>query len=262
MTHFLSTDDPFPIDAGSDSLFSPLDSLLEPPPPPSSPSVSQQHPPQHSSKPLGLPVPSSQSLSRKRARNSPSTNNNNNNTHPNSNNNKIKARDLAENLLSKDPNEVNDALNTLLKLSSDHDRNYALGRNGHLVINSLVSIYDESIGWKHGNSDLERNDNDDDDDDLSDLTPSSKTWKHNASPSKVGNQSLYDFDWPTFCATKLAPAPTSLNTAMTPSHINPSHILSDVNNKEQLKRLEIIIMIIRNLSFGKFLNIMMSNEYE
>ena len=160
------------------------------------------------------------------------------------------SKEFANKLSSKDRNNVNGALNELLKLSADHDLNYALGRHGHMVINRLVGIYDKTIGWKHGGSQLERKDIEDDEDDLSDLTPSAKTWEYNASPSKVGSRDLDEFDWPTFCATKFAP--TSLNTAMSPSHINPKYILSDVHNIEHIKRLEIIVMIIRNLSFGEF----------
>ena len=217
MAGFLSSDDPFPITAGSESFFSPgaiATTVFEP-------SQIEPNP-------------------RKRARTS-----NVFTPTPNSNND-LTARELATRLSSADQNVVTEALNTLLKLSADHDLNYALGRNGDEVVNRLVEIFDETIGWKHGNSELDAFDSDDEEDDLSDLTPSKKTWTCNASPSTVGVKNLDDFNWSTFCATKFAP--TSLNTAMTPSHIILSNTLSD---PEDVKRLEIIVMIVRNLSYGE-----------
>ena len=228
-TTFLSSDDPFPITEGSDALFSPSafgTTLLDPL------SIDQN------------------SGSRKRARPSltPITNPSFNQDSGRTGGGRD-ALELAAKLASDDPNDVVNSLNTLLKLSADHDLNYALGRHGELVVEQLVQLYDDTIGWKHGDSDSDRvgeTSDEEDGDDLSDLTPSKKTWEYIASPSKVGSKSIHEFDWPTFCATKFSP--TSLNTSMNPTHINPSNILSD---KEHMKRLEVIIMIIRNLSFGK-----------
>ena len=196
----------------------------------------------------------------------------------------MNATKIAQKLNSDNPNDIVLGLNKLLQVSADHDLNYALGKDGQLVIDALVRLFDETIGWKHSNSEfnqvngcLRNHDssegyNDEDDDyDLTDLIPSSKTWEYHASPSKVGANNINIVPWATFCATKFAPF--SLNTAMTPSHIAPYNILSDtaaasftdvdgncngnhntavVTNKEHMKRLEVIIMIIRNLSYGKY----------
>jgi hypothetical protein len=218
---FLSSDDPFPITGGSESFFSPgalVSTAIDP-----------------------SPV---EPNARKRARTSISPT-------PDTCSD-IQSYDVANKLHSKDPNDIVEALNTLLKLSADHDLNYALGRNGGIVVKRLVEIYDETIGWKHGDLELDEYDEDDDEDDLSDLIPSAKTWKCDASPSNVGARDMDDLEvcsWASFCATKFAPS--CLNTAMTPSHITPSNMLSEAKDKDHMKRLESIIMIVRNLSFGK-----------
>ncbi len=245
MSGFLSSDDPFPIAAGSESLFSPTGALaksvLEPTPrsaglvPNSVQQPKQQKQKQHQQ---------AGSSQRKRPRTSNSP------TPTSKSPPKSRSQEILSRLESQNPNHKIEALNKLLKLSADHDLNYALGKLGGKIVDNLIQIYDDTIGWKKGNSEIDIFINDrDEEDDLSDLTPSSKTWEYNASPSSVGQNELDDFEWQTFCATKFAPR--SLNTAMTPSHIDPNYVLCDVRDKDQIKRLEIIMMIVRNLSYGK-----------
>jgi len=240
---FLSSDDLFPITAGSESFFSPGALAVDDLPP------VVDHDDLTATAPL---YPASvdsttASSSRKRARNSslspPSPEKRKSAT--GSASGVPNASDLANKLRSKDLNEVAKTLNTLLKLSTDQDLNYALGRHGEKVIDSLVHLFDEIIGWKHGQNG--GCNNDDMDDNNSDLVPTSQTWKSNASPSNVGNKTIDDFNFPTFCSIKFGPS--SLNTAMTPSHFMPKNLLTDMCEKEDLKKLEIIIMIARNLSY-------------
>ena len=234
MAGFLSSDDPFPIAPGAEAFFSPgaiSTDILEPtPPPPPAPSTTQ----------------SSNQRKRQRTSYSPTQPSPQSSLSPDH-----QSIDIATKLQSTNPNHIIEALNKLLKLSTDHDLNYALGKHGGKIIDKLVEIYDETIGWKHGNSEIERYHHDpNEEDDLSDLIPSSKMWEYTASPSSVGDDDLNDFDWHNFCATKFAP--TSLNTAMNPSHVAPEHILCESRDKDAMKRLEIIIMIVRNLSYGTF----------
>ncbi len=229
MAGFLSSDDPFPITAGSEALFSPgaLASTIALEPSPSSHARPQVNEP-----------PSS---TRKRARISASPAPQHSVLTP-----EAQSQNIATKISSDNPNHIVEALNKLLELSADHDINFALGKQGGKIADKLVHIFDETIGWKHGNTEIEIFlDDPNEEDDISDLIPSAKMWEHGASPSTVGDQDLDDFDWKTFCATKFAP--TSLNTAMNPSHVNPKFFVSE----DELKRLEIIIMIVRNLSYGE-----------
>ena len=160
------------------------------------------------------------------------------------------AAQLTADLKSLDPNNVISALNTLLRLSADHDLNYALGKGGHEVIQALVDLFDETIDWTHGDAHFEKEEESPGDtSNQKDLEPSSETWEFTASPSKLGAKPLIEErDWATFCSIRFAPS--TLNTAMTPSHIMPSNILlENPLDKDAMKVLEIILMILRNLSY-------------
>ena len=158
-----------------------------------------------------------------------------------------KAAELANNLRSENPDDVVSALNFLLIKSADFEVNYSLGRDGEKVIDAIIELFDETIGWTHGNSKWVVDQGADGED--WDLKASSKTWECNASPSDAANCPLDDLDWQSFCATRFAPS--TLNTATAPSHILPQYLRNDENDKDGMKVLEIIMMIIRNLSFGK-----------
>lgn len=160
------------------------------------------------------------------------------------------AAQLTADLQSMDPNDVISALNTLLRLSADHDLNYALGKGGHKVIQALVDLFDETIDWTHGDAHFEKEEEiPGDTSNQKDLEPSSETWEFTASPSQLGSKPLEEErDWATFCSIRFAPS--TLNTSMTPSHIIPSNILSENPlDKDAIKILEIILMILRNLSY-------------
>jgi len=158
--------------------------------------------------------------------------------------------ELAKQLRSENPDDVIEALHFLLYKSADHDVNYGLGRDGEQVVDALVELFDETIGWTHGNSQWEADENANDDE--SDIKPSSKTWESNVSPSHGASRSLDGLDWQTYCATKFAAS--TMNTAMSPSHILPRNLQNDENDKEGMKVLEIIIMIVRNLSYGTYIH--------
>lgn len=151
---------------------------------------------------------------------------------------------LAKDLTSENPNDVVKALNFLLKKTADHDQNFALGRGGHKVIDALVAIFDETIGWTHGNANWVV-----DEDELGsfDLKPCAETWKCRAVYSPSPHRSLGNANWQSFCATRFAPA--TLNTSMSPSHIPGPNMMNDENDRDGMKIIEAIIMIVRNLSY-------------
>ncbi len=120
------------------------------------------------------------------------------------------------------------------------------------MIDALVELYDETIGWTHGNDKwvLDRAvEKDEYENDKDDLQPSAKTWVCRASPSDSAHCPIEELNWQSFCAARFAPS--TLNTASAPSHIPPRNIQNDENDKEGIKVLEVIIMIVRNLSYGK-----------
>ncbi len=164
----------------------------------------------------------------------------------------MNSTELARKLRSDNPNNVIEALNFLLAKSADHEVNFALGRDGNEVMDALVELFDETIGWKHGNSKWFNDDDDGKDD--SDI-PSHKTWNCTASPSiSIADEeakniptTLDEMDWRTFCATRFSPS--TMNTSMTPTHINPSYIMNEENDKDGIRVCEIITLILRNLTY-------------
>jgi len=152
---------------------------------------------------------------------------------------------------------INTALNKLLKLTSDHDLNYALGTRGELVLEQLVVLFDDTIGWKGGTrkrrrrntvddedgDEIESEDDEDDDERKALLTPSKKTWQTKADNNKP-NPNL---DWLTFCAKKFASHSLTTSSSMMPSHtITFDNVLT---SEHEIRRLEVIVMILRNLSY-------------
>lgn len=157
------------------------------------------------------------------------------------------ATDIASKLRSNNPDDIVSTLNFLLKVSSDTEINYQLGRGGEEVIEALVELFDDTIGWSKGNSTWINNDDDKENDPMK---PSNKTWESNISPSSVGAKSLDSIDcWETFCAVRFAQS--TVNTVMNPSHIYPRHLLNEDSDRDSLHVLEVIIMIARNLSYGE-----------
>ena len=156
------------------------------------------------------------------------------------------AFEIATKLRSDDPDNIVKTLNFLLRVSADTEMNYQLGRGGEEVIEALVELFDDTIGWSKGNSTWNNDNNTENDS----MKPSSKTWESNVSPSSVGAKSLDSLDcWETFCAVRFAPS--TVNTVMNPSHIYPPHLLNEESDRDSLKILETIIMIVRNLSYGE-----------
>lgn len=154
------------------------------------------------------------------------------------------ATEIAIKLRSNNPDDIVMTLNFLLKASSDTEMNYQLGRGGEEVIEALVELFDDTIGWSKGNSTW----NKDDDKENDSMKPSNQTWESNVSPSSIGAKSLGSLDcWETFCAVRFAPS--TVNTVMNPSHIYPPHLLNEESDHDSLKVLEMIIMIVRNLSY-------------
>ena len=230
MSHnMFKSDDPFPVMPGSDLLFSPS-SLAVPLPP--TPSIENQQ----------------SARKRQRTSTSPAPSPYGKDELANVNVSNTSSIELAKKLGSENPDDIVEALNYLLTKSVNHDINYSLGLDGHKVIDALVQLYDETIGWTHGDSKWVV-DKEDKENDTDDLKPSSKTWECNASPSYSANCPLDELDWQSFCATKFAPS--TLNTACAPSHVPPRNLQNDENDKEGMKVLEIIMMVVRNLSYGK-----------
>ena len=231
----LSSDDPFPITG--DSLFSPQAQPFAPFPP--------------------TPIVATQDSTN----NNTNTNTNNNNTNnarkrPRTSNAQVlftdnsgipPTQDLVTDLTSSNPNKVIGALNQLLKLSADHDLNYALGPGGHDVMDALVELFDEMLEWHHGNAHFEQEKEEEEDRDLE--SSKKDIWTLSASPSNLGSKPLSEeTDWVTYCSLRFAPS--TLNTAMTPSHIHPSSILGETRTTvDNIKVLEVILMILRNVSF-------------
>ena len=217
MANFFSLDDSFPVIPGSDLLFSPA-ALAAPLPP--------------------TPVETAKNnAARKRQREAEEKASNKTST------------ELEQQLSSDNPDHIVEALNFLLQKSADHDLNFALGRDGEKVIDALVLLFDETIGWVHGNSKWVLNESYGDNDEDWSLKPSAKTWECNASPCINPDGFMEKLEWQSFCATRFAPA--SLNTSLAPSHV-PSYNMRNIeNDREGIKMLEIIIMILRNLSYGK-----------
>mmetsp|Transcript_9295 Transcript_9295/g.17504 ORF Transcript_9295/g.17504 Transcript_9295/m.17504 type:complete len:588 (+) Transcript_9295:56-1819(+) len=151
---------------------------------------------------------------------------------------------LAKDLTSDNPNDVFRALNFLLQNTADHDANFSLGQGGHKVIDALVALFDEMIGWTHGNSKWFN-----DEHEMKDLNlkPSAETWVCRAKFYASPDRPLENANWQSFCATRFAPA--TLNTSMTPSHIPSFNMLNDENDRVGMKIIEAIIMIVRNLSY-------------
>jgi len=243
MANFLSDDDPFPIIPGVDALFS----LTSPLPP--TPAAADS---------MNTSTHSNNSNPRKRQRTSASFSKGpggNVKTHtPGSTSETqtpvrsphlavaslLDGSELVAKLKSENPNDIIEALNFLLLKSADHEINYALGRDGHKVMDALVELYDETIGWTRGNDNWLKDDKDAD-------IPSAKTWEKISSPSAGGNKSIDELDWECFCATKFAPS--TLNTAFTPSHIMPAHLMNEENDKDGIRICEMILLILRNLSY-------------
>jgi hypothetical protein len=155
---------------------------------------------------------------------------------------------LVRDLKSENPDDVVRALNFLLQKTADHDANFTLGRGGHKVIDALVNLFDETIGWTHGNSNWFMDKNQEN---KLDLKPSAETWVCHAKFCASTSRSLENVNWQSFCATRFAPA--TLNTSLTPSHVPIFNMLNDENDRGGMKVLEVIIMIVRNLSYGKLL---------
>lgn len=156
------------------------------------------------------------------------------------------APDIATKLRSDDPDTVVSTLNFLLKISADIDVNYQLGRGGEEVIDALVQLFDDTIGWTKGSAIWNKQDNLT----LDFMKPSKKSWESDASPSTVGTQSLETIDcWETFCAVKFAQS--TGNTVMNLNHVFPPYLLNEELDSDNIKILEIIMMIVRNLSYGK-----------
>ena len=60
-------------------------------------------------------------------------------------------------------------------------------------MDALVELYDETIGWNHGNDNWLKDDEDAD-------IPSAKTWENISSPSAGETKSIDELDW---CITVL-----------------------------------------------------------
>jgi hypothetical protein len=219
MSDFFSPDDSFPVISDSDILNIFSSSALD------------------DSLPL-TPVDDAKSNTRKRQREGKT----------NVASNKSTSFLLAKDLTSDNPNDVLKALNFLLQKTADHDANFALGRGGHKVIDALVALFDEIIGWTHGNSNWFNDEHEIDD---LKLKPSADTWVCRANFSASPNRALENANWQSFCATRFAPA--TLNTSMTPSHIPSFNMLNDESDRGGMKIIEAIVMIVRNLSYGKIL---------
>jgi hypothetical protein len=136
MSHnMFKSDDPFPVMPGSDLLFSPS-SLAVPLPP--TPSIENQQSARKRQRTSTSPAPSPYGKDEL--------------ANVNINVSNTSSIELAKKLGSENPDDIVEALNYLLTKSVNHDINYSLGLDGHKVIDALVKLYDETIGWTHGDS--------------------------------------------------------------------------------------------------------------
>lgn len=173
-------------------------------------------------------------------------------------------------------------INLLLKLSSDSDRNYALGESGDLVVNALVRLFDDAIGWRWGNNDPVRNVNCDDD-----INESNNPWNDDTNLSMADfpltdeerhdNNGIYSgeckgamslktnhylkvksklkppVNWSTFCTVRFSP--TCPNTVFTQTHNLPINLLehsqssSSTVSSSSMRIIDAIVMILRNLTY-------------
>lgn len=144
------------------------------------------------------------------------------------------------------------ALNVLIRLSSDDRLNYALGEGGEDLVDALVQVFDDAIGWTGGNAEVYRGGGDAaaEDGGGGDLDPTPSTWDnalfHTPERSK-GNEEGEKKEkesWAEFCARKLC---QSSSTSYASSRITEA----------EYAMLHVIILVVRNLSYvaanGRFL---------
>ncbi len=136
---------------------------------------------------------------------------------------KIKiAHVLTKRLLSNDDDDVKSALNTLLELTFDYQANFILGEGGNQLLDALVQLFDDALGWttNHTGSSSSREDDD-------------------------GNPWLQkESDYIQFVKRRLS-CPQK-ETYWIPNE-TCTHLFSPDLHKMPI--LEVIIMILRNLSF-------------
>ena len=147
------------------------------------------------------------------------------------------ATSLAASLTSPDPRTKAGALNSLLQICQDDRTNYALGPGGDAVVNALVTVFDDAIGWDGGDCCLKSGDGDD-----KDLIPSERTWEDGCS---LNDDDDDDDDgglprsdsWPAFCRRRLS-SPLL-------SYIHPSAFVSE----SDVKVMDAVVVVLRNLSY-------------
>mmetsp|Transcript_24486 Transcript_24486/g.52762 ORF Transcript_24486/g.52762 Transcript_24486/m.52762 type:complete len:607 (+) Transcript_24486:29-1849(+) len=148
-----------------------------------------------------------------------------NTTHPALNN--FDATTIAKILTSDNPDQVASALNALLRASSDVDVNYCLGPGGQNILQGLVKLFDEALGWEEDN----RDDSNGDDKHNTNLEPTVASWD---AVSLSGKHER----WRIFCRDKLA---SPLASSSDPNKL--------IDPETDTKILDMIVAILRNLSY-------------
>ncbi|KAL7543452.1 hypothetical protein ACHAXR_012727, partial [Thalassiosira sp. AJA248-18] len=149
-----------------------------------------------------------------------------NTTHPALNN--FDAKTIASILLADNPDQVASALNALLRASSDVDVNYCLGSGGEKILQAMVKLFDEAIGWEEEDG---VGGSDDDEEERSNLEPNVAMWDAVSLSGKHAR-------WRTFCRDKLA---SPLASSSDPNKL--------IDPETDTKILDMIVAILRNLSY-------------
>ena len=129
------------------------------------------------------------------------------------------------------------ALNALLRASSDVDVNYCLGPGGEKILDALVKLFDEALGWNDDGDDdgadpNSTNDQEEDGDEkYNNLEPKMATWD---AASLSGKHER----WRNFCRDKLA---SPLASCSDPNKL--------IDPETDTRILDMIIAILRNLSY-------------
>lgn len=116
------------------------------------------------------------------------------------------------------------ALNALLRASADVDKNYCIGIGGEKLVEALVKLFDEAIGWDEADDEVDYDTN-------ANLDPTVKTWDADSLTGKNKR-------WRDFCRDKLA-SPLASST-------DPTLL---IDPETDAKVLEMIVAILRNLSY-------------
>ncbi|EJK46486.1 hypothetical protein THAOC_34842 [Thalassiosira oceanica] len=137
--------------------------------------------------------------------------------------NSFDAETVSRILLNTNLDQVASALNALTKATNDVESNYCLGMGGEKLLEALVKLFDEVIGWDVGDGEEDRS--------FDGSITVEPTWEIKDLRGKHRR-------WADHCREKLA--------SPSPSSTDSTKILDP---ETDVKILEVIVTILRNLSF-------------